>query len=103
VLVTDWVYSEEFDDVKQGDANTRERFAGREMRVSWWRPGWGDRHPAIMIANGLAFAAQEDAMCGGGVGTAGSLDLIDQGGVAQPWISAYRSAIASARGAATSP
>ena len=25
---------------------TRESFGGIEMRVTWWRPGWGDRHPA---------------------------------------------------------
>lgn len=31
---------------------TRETFGGTEMRVSWWRPGWGDRHPAIMLVNG---------------------------------------------------
>ena len=34
------------------EAETRETFAGTEMRVSWWRPGWGDRHPAIMVVNG---------------------------------------------------
>ncbi|MEP7003979.1 MAG: hypothetical protein ABI888_05505 [Chloroflexota bacterium] len=34
------------------EAETRELFAGTEMRVSWWRPGWGDRHPAIMVVNG---------------------------------------------------
>lgn len=31
---------------------TRETLGGVEMRVSWWRPGWGDRHPALMIVNG---------------------------------------------------
>lgn len=33
-------------------SETRETFGGVGMRVSWWRPGWGDRHPAIMIVNG---------------------------------------------------
>ncbi|MDE3192738.1 MAG: hypothetical protein KGN00_03525 [Chloroflexota bacterium] len=33
-------------------AETRETLGGVEMRVSWWRPGWGDRHPALMIVNG---------------------------------------------------
>lgn len=33
-------------------SETRERFAGVEMRVSWWRPGWGDRHPGLLIVNG---------------------------------------------------
>ncbi|MBI2983289.1 MAG: hypothetical protein HYY42_03785 [Chloroflexi bacterium] len=31
---------------------TRGTFGGLGMRVSWWRPGWGDRHPAIMLVNG---------------------------------------------------
>ena len=29
-------------------------FAGTPMRVTYWRPGWGDRHPAIMIVPGAA-------------------------------------------------
>jgi dienelactone hydrolase len=29
-------------------------FAGTAMRVTYWRPGWGDRHPAIMIVPGAA-------------------------------------------------
>lgn len=33
-------------------AETRETLGGIAMRVTWWRPGWGDRHPAIMIVNG---------------------------------------------------
>jgi hypothetical protein len=33
-------------------AETRETYAGVEMRVSWWRPGWGDLHPAILVVNG---------------------------------------------------
>ncbi|MDE3101609.1 MAG: hypothetical protein KGJ98_05170 [Chloroflexota bacterium] len=33
-------------------SETRETFDGTAMRVSWWRPGWGDSHPAIMIVNG---------------------------------------------------
>jgi pimeloyl-ACP methyl ester carboxylesterase len=41
-------------------SETRERFAGTEMRVSWWRPGWGDRHPAIMLANGATRAGNDD-------------------------------------------
>jgi hypothetical protein len=41
-------------------SETRERFAGIEMRVSWWRPGWGDRHPGIMIANGATAFGNDD-------------------------------------------
>jgi hypothetical protein len=33
-------------------SETRENIGGIEMRVSWWRPGWGDRHAAILIVNG---------------------------------------------------
>ncbi len=42
------------------ESETRERFAGTEMRVSWWRPGWGDRHPGIMIANGATAFGNDD-------------------------------------------
>ena len=42
------------------ESETRERFAGIEMRVSWWRPGWGDRHPGIMIANGATAYGNDD-------------------------------------------
>lgn len=31
-----------------------ESFAGTPMRVTYWRPAWGDRHPAIMIVPGAA-------------------------------------------------
>lgn len=40
---------------------TRETFGGVEMRVSWWRPGWGDRHPAIMIVNGATPLGNDNA------------------------------------------
>ncbi|HEY8860617.1 MAG TPA: hypothetical protein VIN37_00800 [Candidatus Limnocylindria bacterium] len=42
------------------ETETRERFAGSEMRVSWWRPGWADRHPGIMLANGATAAGNDD-------------------------------------------
>jgi hypothetical protein len=42
------------------ERDTLERFAGTEMRVSWWRPGWGDRHPGIMLANGATSAGNDD-------------------------------------------
>ena len=41
-------------------SDTMQRFAGTEMRVSYWRPGWGDRHPAIMLANGATTAGNDD-------------------------------------------
>lgn len=31
---------------------TSDAFAGVPMRVTFWRPGWGDRHPAIVIVPG---------------------------------------------------
>lgn len=40
---------------------TRETFAGITMRVSWWRPGWGDRHPAILIVNGATPVGNDNA------------------------------------------
>ncbi|HUG05001.1 MAG TPA: hypothetical protein VMQ78_00500 [Candidatus Limnocylindria bacterium] len=33
---------------------TSDRFADVPMRVTYWRPGWGDVHPAIMIVPGAA-------------------------------------------------
>jgi hypothetical protein len=42
-------------------ALTRERFGGTEMRVDWWRPGWGDRHPAIMLVNGATPLGNENS------------------------------------------
>lgn len=42
-------------------ARTQERLGGVEMRVDWWRPGWGDRHPAIMIVNGATPLGNENA------------------------------------------
>lgn len=42
-------------------SETRETFGGDEMRVSWWRPGWGDRHPAIMIVNGATPVGNDNA------------------------------------------
>ena len=34
------------------ERESRESLGGVEMRVSWWRPGWGDRHPGVMLVNG---------------------------------------------------
>src|SRR5207237_1506833 len=40
---------------------TRDSFGGIEMRVTWWRPGWGDRHPALMMVNGATALGNGDA------------------------------------------
>jgi hypothetical protein len=41
---------------------TLERIAGLDMRVSWWRPGWGDRHPGLMIVNGATPEGNDNAV-----------------------------------------
>lgn len=43
------------------ESETRERFADVEMRVSWWRPGWGDRHPGLLIVNGATPVGNDNA------------------------------------------
>jgi dienelactone hydrolase len=30
------------------------------MRVTWWRPAWGDRHPALMMVNGATALGNDD-------------------------------------------
>ena len=42
-------------------SDTTEAFADVAMRVSWWRPGWGERHPAIMIVNGATPVGNDNA------------------------------------------
>ena len=34
--------------------------AGAESRVTWWIPGWGDRHPAMLVVNGASPAGNDD-------------------------------------------
>jgi dienelactone hydrolase len=43
-------------------ARTTETFGGVAMRVDWWRPGWGDRHPAVMIVNGATPLGNDNAV-----------------------------------------
>jgi dienelactone hydrolase len=35
-------------------SETRERIAGTEMRVDWWRPGSGDSHPGVLVVPGAS-------------------------------------------------
>ena len=42
-------------------SDTTETFGNTQMRVSWWRPAWGDRHPAIMIVNGATPVGNDNA------------------------------------------
>lgn len=39
---------------------TDDRFAGVPMRVTYWRPGWGERHPAIMIVPGATARGNDE-------------------------------------------
>ena len=32
----------------------------REMRVTWWIPGWGSLHPAVMLVNGATEKGNDD-------------------------------------------
>ncbi len=34
--------------------------AGAESRVTWWIPGWGDRHPAMLVVNGASPVGNDD-------------------------------------------
>jgi dienelactone hydrolase len=34
--------------------------AGQESRVTWWVPGWGDRHPAMLVVNGASTLGNDD-------------------------------------------
>lgn len=36
-------------------------FAGSEMRVTWWRPAWGDTHPGIMVVNGATQVGNDNS------------------------------------------
>src|SRR6267143_4740185 len=40
--------------------DTRETFGGIEMRVTWSYPGWGERHPAVMVVNGATDLGNDD-------------------------------------------
>lgn len=35
-------------------SQSRERFAGLEMRVDWWRPGSGESHPGVLVVSGAS-------------------------------------------------
>lgn len=61
--------------------DTRETFAGVEMRVSWWRPGWGSSHPAVMMVNGATPQGNDNAATrelGEGLARAGFLAMLPE-------------------------
>jgi hypothetical protein len=33
---------------------------GSPMRITWWTPGWGDRHAAVMLVNGATQLGNDD-------------------------------------------
>lgn len=60
---------------------TRETFAGVTMRVTWWRPGWGDRHPAMLLVNGATPSGNdlpETRLISGALARAGFLVMLPQ-------------------------
>ena len=40
--------------------DTTEAIGGAPMRVTWWVPGWGERHPALMLVNGATSLGNDD-------------------------------------------
>ena len=40
--------------------DSRERVGGVEMRVTSWVPGWGRRHPAVLLVNGATALGNDD-------------------------------------------
>lgn len=42
-------------------SEARSTFAGQEMRVTWWRPAWGDVHPAVMVVNGATQVGNDNS------------------------------------------
>lgn len=38
-----------------------ERIGTDDVRVTWWIPGWGTRHPAIMLVNGATDKGNDDS------------------------------------------
>lgn len=37
-----------------------ERIGSQDMRVTWWIPGWGSLHPAVMLVNGATDKGNDD-------------------------------------------
>lgn len=37
-----------------------ERIGAQDMRVTWWIPGWGSRHPVVMLVNGATEKGNDD-------------------------------------------
>jgi dienelactone hydrolase len=37
-----------------------ERIGAQDMRVTWWIPGWGTLHPAVMLVNGATEKGNDD-------------------------------------------
>jgi hypothetical protein len=37
-----------------------ERVGAQDMRVTWWIPGWGTLHPAVMLVNGATDKGNDD-------------------------------------------
>src|SRR4029077_18949228 len=51
------------------------------MRVPWWRPAWGDRHPALMMVNGATALGNDDpetTRLAGALARAGDLVMLPE-------------------------
>lgn len=63
------------------ELDTHETYDGIGMRVSWWRPAWGDRHPAILLVNGASPAGNdlpETRLISGALARAGFLVMLPE-------------------------
>jgi dienelactone hydrolase len=61
--------------------DTQETLAGVVMRVTWWRPGWGDRHPGILLVNGATPSGndlKETRLISGALARAGFLVMLPE-------------------------
>ncbi|MGH2379027.1 MAG: hypothetical protein ACRDGT_11190 [Candidatus Limnocylindria bacterium] len=69
--------------------DTRETLAGVEMRVTWWRPAWGDRHPGMLLINGATPAGndlKETRLISEAIARAGFLVMLPE----FPWVTEER-------------
>ncbi len=60
---------------------TTELLGGVEMRVSWWRPGWGDSHAGLMLVNGATPQGNDNAatrQLGAALARAGFLAMLPE-------------------------
>lgn len=62
-------------------SEVRATFAGVDMRVTTWRPAWGDRHPGLMLVNGATQVGNDNTATrelGGALARAGYLVMLPE-------------------------